>query len=134
MTELERQLNQYKDAMDTDKAFKDYQHRVAANKIWDICKESPEMGNAVMDLLGDEGYKNVMMSKSSDVRPESKFEVGDKVIIHNLIAFNATSHSGTIVQKMYLEESNTWAYRYSHLGKTVAFPVLEEYITKDCIF
>lgn len=38
----------------------DYKLKVAANKIWDICKESPEMGNAVMDLIGDEAYQKVM--------------------------------------------------------------------------
>ena len=32
----------------------------AAKKIWDICKESPEMGNAVMDVIGEESYKRVM--------------------------------------------------------------------------
>ena len=34
--------------------------RKAARKIWKICKESPEMGNAVMDLIGDEAYQRVM--------------------------------------------------------------------------
>ena len=32
----------------------------AAKKIWDICKESPEMGNAVMDVIGEQSYKRVM--------------------------------------------------------------------------
>ena len=32
----------------------------AAKKIWAIAGESPEMGNAVMDLIGDETYKKVM--------------------------------------------------------------------------
>lgn len=31
-----------------------------AQKIWDIAKISPEHGNAVMDLLGDETYEKVM--------------------------------------------------------------------------
>lgn len=38
----------------------EYKLKVAANKIWDICKESPEMGNAVMDLIGEEAYQRVM--------------------------------------------------------------------------
>ena len=33
----------------------------AANKIWDICKESPAMGNAVMDLIGEDAYQRVMI-------------------------------------------------------------------------
>lgn len=32
----------------------------AAKKIWAIAGESPEMGNAVMDLIGDEAYNKVM--------------------------------------------------------------------------
>lgn len=32
----------------------------AAKKIWAIAGESPEMGNAVMDLLGEEAYNKVM--------------------------------------------------------------------------
>lgn len=36
------------------------EQRKAATQIWDICKQSPEMGNAVMDLIGMEGYHNVM--------------------------------------------------------------------------
>lgn len=47
-------------------ALKMYKFKVAANKIWDICKESPEMGNAVMDLIGDEAYKRVMMFKNME--------------------------------------------------------------------
>lgn len=31
-----------------------------AKKIWQICKESPEHGNAVMDLLGEETYNEIM--------------------------------------------------------------------------
>lgn len=34
--------------------------KAAANKIWDICKESPAMGNAVMDIIGSDSYLNVM--------------------------------------------------------------------------
>ena len=34
--------------------------KIAATLIWDICKLSPEMGNAVMDVIGEEGYHNVM--------------------------------------------------------------------------
>ena len=33
----------------------------AANKIWDICKESPEMGNAIMNLIGEDAYQRVMI-------------------------------------------------------------------------
>lgn len=43
-----------------DESLKNYKLKVAANKIWDICKESPEMGNAVMDLIGVEAYQKVM--------------------------------------------------------------------------
>lgn len=32
---------------------------VVANKIWKIAGISPEYGNAVMDLLGEETYKKV---------------------------------------------------------------------------
>lgn len=42
------------------KELENYKLKVAANKIWDICKESPEMGNAVMDLIGEEAYQRVM--------------------------------------------------------------------------
>ena len=31
-----------------------------ANRIWGICKISPEYGNIVMDLMGEDGYNNVM--------------------------------------------------------------------------
>lgn len=31
-----------------------------AKEIWQICKKSPEHGNAVMDVIGEEAYKNVM--------------------------------------------------------------------------
>ncbi len=41
--------------------------KAAANKIWEICKESPEIGNAVMDLLGDDAYQRVMMYKTKDI-------------------------------------------------------------------
>lgn len=27
--------------------------------IWNICKKSPEHGNAVMDIIGEEAYKEV---------------------------------------------------------------------------
>ena len=39
----------------------------AAKKIWDIAKISPEMGNAVMDVLGDEVYDRVMKIQSTEV-------------------------------------------------------------------
>ena len=45
-------------------ALKIHDLKTAAEKIWDICKESPEIGNAVMDLIGDEAYKRVMMFKN----------------------------------------------------------------------
>lgn len=32
-----------------------------AQLIWDICKISFEHGNAVLDLLGGEAYKRIMM-------------------------------------------------------------------------
>ena len=32
----------------------------AAKKIWDICKESPAMGNAVMDLIGSDAYMKIV--------------------------------------------------------------------------
>ena len=35
----------------------------SAQKIWAICKESPEMGNAVMDLVGKYGYQRIMKFK-----------------------------------------------------------------------
>lgn len=31
-----------------------------ANKIWDIAAKSPEHGNALMDLLGEEAYVKIM--------------------------------------------------------------------------
>lgn len=31
-----------------------------AKEIWNICKKSPEHGNAVMDVIGEEAYKKVM--------------------------------------------------------------------------
>lgn len=34
--------------------------KLAATKIWNICKESPEMGNAVMDLIGSDAYMKVV--------------------------------------------------------------------------
>lgn len=34
--------------------------KAAANKIWNICKESPAMGNAVMDLIGDDAYMKII--------------------------------------------------------------------------
>lgn len=40
-----------------------YLMHMAATQIWAICKESPEMGNAVMDLIGEEGYQNVLKFK-----------------------------------------------------------------------
>lgn len=35
-----------------------------AKKIWQICKESPEHGNAVIDLLGEETYNEIMRLQS----------------------------------------------------------------------
>lgn len=37
-----------------------------AKKIWQICKESPEHGNAVMDLLGEETYNKIMKMQRID--------------------------------------------------------------------
>lgn len=37
-----------------------------AKAIWDICKKSPEHGNAVMDVIGDEAYQKVMELQSKD--------------------------------------------------------------------
>lgn len=37
-----------------------------AKEIWDICKKSPEHGNAVMDVIGDEAYQKVMELQSKD--------------------------------------------------------------------
>ena len=34
--------------------------KAAATKIWNICKESPEMGNAVMDLIGSDAYMKIV--------------------------------------------------------------------------
>ena len=31
-----------------------------ANEIWGICKLSPQHGNAVMDIIGDDAYQEVM--------------------------------------------------------------------------
>ena len=31
-----------------------------ARKIWELCGECPEYGNAVMDLIGEEAYIRVM--------------------------------------------------------------------------
>lgn len=31
-----------------------------AKLIWDIAKISPEHGNAVMDIIGDKAYDNIM--------------------------------------------------------------------------
>lgn len=35
-----------------------------AKAIWEICKKSPEHGNAVMDIIGEEAYQKVMELKS----------------------------------------------------------------------
>lgn len=32
----------------------------AAKEIWAITQKSPSMGNAVMDVIGEAAYKNVM--------------------------------------------------------------------------
>lgn len=32
----------------------------AAKKIWELAGTSPEMGNAIMDLVGDEVYDKIM--------------------------------------------------------------------------
>lgn len=37
-----------------------------AKAIWDICKKSPEHGNAVMDVIGDQAYQKVMELQSID--------------------------------------------------------------------
>lgn len=34
--------------------------KAAANKILDICKESPAMGNAVMVLIGSDAYMKII--------------------------------------------------------------------------
>ncbi len=45
----------------------------AAKKIWAIAGESPEMGNAVMDLLGEEAYNKVMeLQKINPYDPNKK--------------------------------------------------------------
>lgn len=48
---------------EVQESFERYKKHVAANLIWDICKESPAMGNAVMDLIGEEAYQNVLKFK-----------------------------------------------------------------------
>ena len=37
-----------------------------AKEIWTICKKSPEHGNAVMDVIGEEAYKKVMELQSKE--------------------------------------------------------------------
>lgn len=37
-----------------------------AKEIWNICKKSPEHGNAVMDVIGEEAYVNVMHLQSKE--------------------------------------------------------------------
>lgn len=37
------------------------------NLIWDICKISPEHGNAVMDIIGDEAYERIMKLANEEV-------------------------------------------------------------------
>ena len=34
--------------------------------IWDICKISPEHGNAVMDIIGEEAYERIMEEANND--------------------------------------------------------------------
>lgn len=31
-----------------------------AKDIWNLCRKSPEHGNAVMDIIGEDAYNNVM--------------------------------------------------------------------------
>ena len=38
-----------------------------AKNIWSLCKISPEAGNAVMDLIGDEAYQKIMKLQSIDL-------------------------------------------------------------------
>lgn len=35
-----------------------------AKDIWEICKKSPEHGNTVMDVIGEEAYQKVMELQS----------------------------------------------------------------------
>jgi len=37
-----------------------------AKDIWEICKKSPEHGNAVMDVIGEEAYQRVMELQSKE--------------------------------------------------------------------
>ena len=37
-----------------------------AKQIWAICKKSPEHGNAVMDVIGEESYKKVIELHSKE--------------------------------------------------------------------
>ncbi len=37
-----------------------------AKEIWTICKKSPEHGNAVMDVIGEEAYEKVMKLQSKE--------------------------------------------------------------------
>mgnify|MGYP001237650712 FL=1 len=37
-----------------------------AKEIWNICKKSPEHGNAVMDVIGEEAYEKVMKLQSKE--------------------------------------------------------------------
>ena len=37
-----------------------------AKEIWNICKKSPEHGNAVMDVIGEEAYEKVMKLRSKE--------------------------------------------------------------------
>ena len=40
--------------------YEDYVKLDVASEIWNICAISPEHGNAVMDIIGEEAYQRVM--------------------------------------------------------------------------
>ena len=47
--------------MDKEKlTYEDYVKMDVAKEIWDICALTPEHGNAVMDIIGEEAYQRVM--------------------------------------------------------------------------
>lgn len=39
-----------------------------AKEIWKICKISPDHGNAVMDLVGEEVYQKISKLQSKDIK------------------------------------------------------------------
>ena len=43
---------------------RDKVEQLVIDRIWDIAKISPEHGNALMDILGDENYNYVMRNHS----------------------------------------------------------------------